>query len=150
MMDKSIHKISNGKPTIPQKPILPPKPNLKTLHKTSLFTSSSKVAQALHNFESGMDNQMALNYTRKDRRYSKDISQDEKRLGAEARLPCTTSTDGKALDTSSFKKSKHKELEEKLMADEINHQLAVDASRSGIVKFLKPVPNMIMLYSVYA
>lgn len=131
MMDKSIHKISNGKPTIPQKPILPPKPNLKTLHKTSQLASSSRVAQVLHNFEPGMDNQMALNCTRKDRRYSKDISQDEKHLGVEARLQCPTSTDDKALDIPSVTKSEHKELEVKLKADEINHQLAVDAGRSA-------------------
>ncbi|KAK7165184.1 hypothetical protein R3I94_003530 [Phoxinus phoxinus] len=71
-MDKSICKPSSGKPSILQKPNLPPKPNLNALHQPSLFGSSSRVAQALLNFEPGKGKQTAINFNSKEE--DQDIS----------------------------------------------------------------------------
>lgn len=132
-MDKSICKPSNGKPTIPQKPNLPPKPNLNALHQSSLFGSSSRVAQALRNFEPGTGKQPAINYNSKESRYSKDMSQNGRSLLVEAR--CSTRIEDRVQHISSFSrlnKSGHIWDEKQML--EINHQLAVDdvdVGRSG-------------------
>ncbi|XP_067263799.1 rho guanine nucleotide exchange factor 15 isoform X3 [Chanodichthys erythropterus] len=124
-MDKSICKPSNGKPTIPQKPNLPPKPNLNVLHQSSLFGSSSRVAQALRNFEPGTGKQPAINHNSKESRYSKDMSQNGRSLVVEAR--CSTRIEDRVQHISSFStlnKSGHIWVEKQM--PEINHQLAVE------------------------
>ncbi|KAG1957277.1 rho guanine nucleotide exchange factor 15 isoform X1 [Pimephales promelas] len=123
-MDKSICKPSSGKPTIPQKPKLPPKPNLNTLHQSSLFGSSSKVAQALLNFEPEKGTQTAINVNSKERRYSEDMSQNRQALVVEARCPTRIENQ----DISSFStpnKSGCREWDKKKILEK-NCQLAVD------------------------
>jgi len=138
-MDKSICKPSSGKPTIPQKPKLPPKPNLNTLHQSSLFGSSSKVAQALLNFEPEKGTQTAINVNSKERRYSEDMSQNRQALVVEARCPTRIENqDISSLSTPN--KSGCREWDKKKILEK-NCQLAVDdvdVHRSG-KDFLKYV-----------
>ncbi|XP_067294036.1 ephexin-1 isoform X2 [Pseudorasbora parva] len=124
-MDKEISKPCNGKPTIPQKPNLPPKPTLNASHQSSLFGSSRRVAQALRNFEPGLGKQTALNYSSKERRYSKEMSQNRSDLVVEAR--CPTRTEDQVEDISSFSRPNKSGLtlwDKKQMLE--RNQLAVD------------------------
>lgn len=131
-MDKSICKPSSGKPTIPQKPKLPPKPNLNALHQSRLVGSSCRVAQALLNFEPGIGKQTAINFNSKERRYSEDMSQNRRALMVEARCPTRIEDQ----DISSFSrpnKSGCRVLDKKQILEK-NCQLAVDdvdVGRSG-------------------
>lgn len=129
-MDKSICKPSNGKPTIPKKPNLPPKPNLNALHQSSLFGSSSRVDQALCNFEPG---KAAVNYNSKESRYSKDMSQNGSSLMIQAK--CPTRIEDQLHHISSFSRlNKSGHIWDEKQMPERNRQLAaddVDVGRSG-------------------
>ncbi len=136
-MDKSVRNTSNGKPTIP------PKPNLNASHQSNHFGSSSRVAHALHNFEQGTGKQTAVNYNSKERRYSKNMSQDGRSVVVGTRLSCPPRAKDQAEDISSFSRLGKSGQ----MLGERNLQLVVedvDVGRSGSEHFGICLKNMYM------
>ncbi|XP_051975303.1 rho guanine nucleotide exchange factor 15 [Xyrauchen texanus] len=121
MMDKSIriHNTSNGKPTIPKKPELPPKPILNALLQPSPIGSTGRVGTP----EPRTGKQMAVNSNRKGG-HSNGLSQDGRSLVGKARFKCTTIIEDQLQDIPSF--STVRESNEKEITKENNHQLAID------------------------
>ncbi|KAI7812431.1 rho guanine nucleotide exchange factor 15 [Triplophysa rosa] len=133
MMDKSalICNTSNGKPTIPKKPCLPPKPNNSALHQLSHSRSTGRKDQTLRDVEPRSGKLMEVSYNNNNSgRHVTDLSNDARFLRVKASLPYSTKTEDQS-QSSILKESGYRPCNEDKIVEENMHQMRVDHKDVG-------------------